>query len=310
VDLSSAPVFTPTSYDFSAGFDEPLSYNAGYFDTFLDPGVPIPEIPGSDLDNKLLGFGAPIHKTSVIDGAGQTWPRMTAELNGMFCVAEDVFEGDSAGRPLELTCYRRNLFQISGAITLSRSISHLVLDQGRQAPIRDLVASLTATESIEGKTTEVICVPWKTGVANGSTSEEKAGTAPTNIPIDLTSNQEPDPIHVSIPIAWRRLQFKFATANNGRRKGLQQHYQVQISLLANTEEDGQLIKIAEIQSNPIVVRGRSPKNFDSSKDVPLSERKTSDSGNRVKSTPAATPNWIEPVLPASGKYYQQRNFQV
>jgi len=315
VDLSSLPVFTPTSYDFTSGFEDPSAYyNAGYFDTLLDPGAPVPEFPSADLDNKLLGFGAATHKTPVIDGAGQTWPRLTAELNGMFSIAEDVFEGDTAGRPLELTCYRRNLFQIAGAITLSRSIGHLLLDQGRHVPIHDLVAVLSATESIEGKTTEIISVPWKSGLANGSlSSEDKAGSAPANIPIDLTSNQEADPVLVSIPIAWRRLQFKYATANNGRRKGLQQHYQIQIALMAKIEEDNQLVKIAEIHSNPIVVRGRSPKNFDSSKDVHLNERKQSDAANRNRSTgsvAATTPQWIEPAISQESKHHSQKSFQV
>jgi hypothetical protein len=171
------------------------------------------------------------------------------------------------------------------------------------------VATLSATESIEGKTTDIIAVPWKTGGSSGASSEEKTGTAPADIQIDLTSNQETDPMFVSIPIAWGRLQFKYATANNGRRKGLQQHYRIQIALTAKLEGDGQPIKLAEIQSNPIVVRGRSPKNFDSSKDVPLSERKT-DSGNRIRGgSIASTPNWIEPALSQSQKFYSAKPVQ-
>ncbi|OBT50090.1 hypothetical protein VE04_09344 [Pseudogymnoascus sp. 24MN13] len=316
VDLSSLPVFTPNNhYDFAPGFDDSLAYNnGGYFDNLLDPGAAVPEFSPANLDNKLLGFGAPIHKTQVLDSGGQTWPRLAAELNGMFSIAEDVFEGETGGRPLELTCYRRNLFQISGAIILSRTTAQALVEQGGQVAIQDLVAVLSATESIEGKPTEIISVPWKAAAANSSASEDKAGAAPANIPIDLSSNQEADPIYVNIPIAWRRLQFKYATANNGRRKGLQQHYQIQITLMAKTEGDGQLIKIAEIQSNPIVVRGRSPKNFDSSKDVPLSERKQSDPMNRMRSAgsvAAATPQWIEPALSqASNKYYSQKSYIV
>ena len=115
---------------------------------------------------------------------------------------------------------------------------------------------------------------------------------------------------VSIPIAWGRLQFKYATANNGRRKGLQQHYRIQISLMAKVEGDGQLIKLAEIQSNPIVVRGRSPKNFDSSKDVPLSERKVESVNRARNASVAATPQWIEPALSQSQKYYVAKPAQV
>jgi hypothetical protein len=305
--------FTP-SYEldsFSATFDDPLSYQSGLFDSYLETDINDAESAPPDLDNKLLGFCAPIHKSPLFDQAGQTWPRMTAELNGMFCVAEDVFEGDpTSGRPLELTCYRRNLFQISGSITISRTAAHVLVDQCRHVPIYDLVAVLSATESIEGKPADVISIPWKTG--NGTNAEEKAGAVPAGIQIDLTSNQETDPVFVTIPIAWGRLQFKYATANNGRRKGLQQHYRIHITLMAKLEGESQSIKLAEIKSNPIVVRGRSPKNFDSSKDVSLSERRA-ESRARGASVVASTPNpqWIEPALShSSNKVPSQKSVQV
>jgi hypothetical protein len=258
--------FTP-SYDldnFSATFEDPFSYQSGGdFSSLLDDTNSQPNneaLPNSpDLDNKLLGFGALILKAPTLDESGQTWPTMTAELYGMFFVAEDVF-GDNntnAGRPMELTCYRRNLFQISGNIVLSRGIKTMVDEQGQQIPIFDLSVTISALESIEGKSTEIISVPWKTSAA-GATSEEKAGTAPAKWPLDLSANPEVDPALVTIPVAWKRLQFKHATANNGRRKGLQQHYIIQINLMA-TLATGDSVKLAEIQSGPIIVRGRSPR---------------------------------------------------
>jgi hypothetical protein len=201
---------------------------------------------------------------------------MTAELYGMFFVAEDVF-GDtsqqSTSRPMELTCYRRNLFQISGTVTLSRGIKSCINEQGQQVPLYDLTATLSALESIEGKSTEIISVPWKTSTSSSlSSTEDKAGAAPPKWPLDLSMNPELDPAVVTIPIAWKRLQFKHATANNGRRKGLQQHYVIQINLVGTTAT-GESIKLAEIQSGPIIVRGRSPRNFDSRKDVSLGDGK-------------------------------------
>src|ERR1700710_303689 len=267
--------FTP-SYElsdaFSTTFEDPFSYQSGPFESLLDDTNTTQngEANSADLDNKLLSYGAPILKAAVLDDNGQTWPGMSAELYGMFFVAEDVFGGETTGRPMELTCYRRNLFQISGNVTLSRSIARMVNEQGQQVPIYDLTATISALESIEGKSTEIISVPWKTSTV--STSEDKAGAAPPKWPLDLSMNPELDPTCVSIPIAWKRLQFKHATANNGRRKGLQQHYVIQINLMA-TLATGDVVKLAEIQSGPIIVRGRSPRNFDSRKDVPLSERK-------------------------------------
>ncbi|KAK3682538.1 hypothetical protein B0T22DRAFT_287189 [Podospora appendiculata] len=279
--LSGLP-FTPTAYDFeafSSTFEDPFSYQVRPYDVVAMADAeagPFQDESASpqELDNKLLGFGLPIPgKATLVDETARfAEPNMTAELYGMFFVAEDVFGGENTGRPLELTCYRRNLWQCSGQITLPRHIAHCVNDQGRQIPVVDLSASITAIESIEGKPTEIISIPWKSSApAPGGTTagdETKVAAAPPNVPLDLSSGQELDGNRISVPVSWKRLQFKHATANNGRRKGLQQHYVVQIGLLARTGT-GEDIKIAEIQSGPVIVRGRSPRNFDSRKDVPL-----------------------------------------
>src|SRR3569833_1318299 len=266
--------FTP-SYDFetfSTTFEDPFSYSAPRPDEAApDPASFNEESSPQELDNKLLGFSAPILKATVIDETGQfSELGMSAELFGMFFVAEDVYNAENTGRPLELTCYRRNLWQCSGQITLPRHMQHLVDEQGRQLPIAELAASITAIESIEGKPTEIISIPWKSSnpSVTGGGEEAKVAGAPPHIPIDLSGGQKQNKNHDSIPVSWKRLQIKHATANTGRRKGLQQHYVVQIQLLAKVNS-GELVKMAEIQSGPVIVRGRSPRNFDSRKDVPL-----------------------------------------
>lgn len=302
--------FTP-SYDFetfSTTFEDPFSSyptTARHYDA-VAPDAEAYNGDGSspqELDNKLLGFSAPIMKAAIVPddssasggsgsqysdnhpGGGEVVVGMSAELYGMFFVAEDVFGGENnPARPLELTCYRRNLWQCSGQITLPRhGVSAVVTEQGRRVPVFDLAASITAIESIEGKPTEIISIPWKsssssaaatTGSNNAAAPEDsaKVAGAPPRVPLDLLGGgglQELDGGMVSVPVSWKRLQFKHATANNGRRKGLQQHYVVQINLLGKTKS-GEYVKIAEIQSGPVIVRGRSPRNFDSRKDVPLS----------------------------------------
>lgn len=191
----------------------------------------------------------------------------------MFFVAEDVFGGENTGRPLELTCYRRNLWQCLGEITIPRHITHLIDQQGNQMPVDELAASICGVESIEGKPTEIISIPWKSGTALAG-EELKATAAPSRCPLDPSAGQEVDANRVTFNMSWKRLQFKHATANNGRRKGLQQHYVVQIHLLARPRS-GDWVSVAQIQSSPVIVRGRSPRNFDSKKDVFLSgEKKT------------------------------------
>lgn len=272
--------FTP-AYDFepfSNTFEDPFSYSRPYeaaphAEDLHDEGSS-PQQP----DDKLLGFSATASKATPLDDSTGTYSdiHMSAELYGMFFVAEDPFGHETAGRPPELTCYRRNLWQCSGQITIPRHCSQVLNEQGRAIPVVEFYASITAIESIEGKVTEIISIPWKsTNPAIGETHEGKVAGAPPRILLDLSGGQEIDAHRVSLPVSWKRLQFKSATANNGRRKGLQQHYVVQISLLGKMKTGGELMKIAEIQSGPVIVRGRSPRNFDSKKDVPLSGDKKS-----------------------------------
>ncbi|KAJ6442090.1 acid phosphatase (PhoG) [Purpureocillium lavendulum] len=276
--------FTP-AYDFdnfATTFEDPFAYSARAFEAPTNHDTVNEESSPQELDNKLLGFSDPIRNVTIIDDAGNiSDTQMSAELYGMFFVAEDVFGGDTTGRPLELTCYRRNLWQCSGLVTLPRTISHVVDEQGRQFPIFELSASITAVESIEGKPTEIISIPWKSSNPQGG-EEAKVASAPPHVTLDLTTAQEIDATRLSLPVAWKRLQFKHATANNGRRKGLQQHYVVQINLLGKTKS-GDMIKIAEIQSGPVIVRGRSPRNFDSRRDVPLTGEKRLERKNTASS---------------------------
>jgi hypothetical protein len=279
--------FTP-SYDFdtfSTTFEDPFSYPRPY-----EPAPNPEEFHGEESspqqpDDKLLGFSSTVTKATAIDDSTGAYSELTlsAELYGMFFVAEDVFGGETTGRPLELTCYRRNLWQCSGQITIPRHCTQVMNEQGRAIPITEFHASIAAIESIEGKPTEIISIPWKSSsqaVAEGQ--ETKVASAPPRIALDLSGGQEVDNHRVTLPVSWKRLQFKSATANNGRRKGLQQHYVVQISLLGRMKASGDFMKIAEIQSGPVIVRGRSPRNFDSKKDVPLSSDKKAQAGSSTE----------------------------
>lgn len=315
--------FTP-SYDFdtfsNATFDDPFTYSGAANGRPFEMQPHNPEgfnetsSPSEELDNKLLGFAAPVIKAAVVDENGQfTEPIMTAELFGMFFLAEDVYSTENTSRPLELTCYRRNLWWCSGQLTLPRQVTHIVTE-GRQVPILELAASITAMESIEGKATEIICIPWKSTAANANNGvapaaaqneDTKVAGSPPNVLVDLTNGQELDNGRVSVPVSWKRLQFKHATANNGRRKGQQQHYVVQINLLGRVQpgsglsnvitadkvkggvapapnDNGEWVKIAEIQSGPVIVRGRSPRNFVSRRDVPLTGSSTAVDKNKMQ----------------------------
>jgi hypothetical protein len=112
-------------------------------------------------------------------------------------------------------------------------------------------------------------VPWKTPATSNTPAEDKTEKEPPTYPLDLSTGQDMDSEYVNFPISWKRLQFRIATANNGRRKELQQHFVVRLKVIA-TLATGMKIPICEIQSGPVIVRGRSPRNFQSRKDMPIS----------------------------------------
>ncbi|KAI2633464.1 p53-like transcription factor [Xylaria nigripes] len=296
------PPFTftpPVDFDaFTTTFEDPFNYPRPYGTTPNPEALHDEGSSPQQPDIKLLGFSGPAVKATPLDDALGAYSsiHMTAELYGMFFVAEDVFGGETAGRPLELTCYRRNLWQCSGQIIMPRHCTQVMNEQGRAIPILEFYASISAVESIEGKATEVISIPWKSSnAALGEGQETRVQGAPPKILLDLSGGQEVDGHRVSLPVSWKRLQFKSATANNGRRKGLQQHYVVQISLLGKMKASGELMKIADIRSGPVIVRGRSPRNFDSRKDVPLSgDKKASSTSEKPRTqsdaSSTSTPN--------------------
>ncbi|KAI5298271.1 hypothetical protein KEM55_003600 [Ascosphaera atra] len=134
----------------------------------------------------------------------------------------------------------------------------------------ELAAS--ATESVEGQPAKIISVPWKipaSASGEGQQPEDKAEKEPATYPLDIMSSQDPDSEYTTFPFSWRRLQFRNATANNGRRKELQQHYTLKLTIYA-TLSTGHKIALCDAVSGPVIVRGRSPRNFQSRRDIPIS----------------------------------------
>lgn len=188
----------------------------------------------------------------------------------MFFLAETPPDEPPQAFP-ELTCYRRNLFSITGTITLPRTLRYIVTDQAEQIPILSQELALCATESIEGNAVKIISVPWKTSATTAAPRplDDKTEREPTSMPLDITSgSSDADPEYANFPIAFKRLQFRVATANNGRRRELQQHFSLRLRVMA-TLATGAFIPLCEIASGSIVVRGRSPRNFQAKKEVPL-----------------------------------------
>lgn len=313
-----------------------LSYPVAYDEPYHEmadqpvPDPPSPQIPGIEKGNKLLGFQRSMCNLGLLDYAmRQTSVSLSAQLHGMFFLAKSSRTGSDelAVSSAELTCYRRNLFQITGYVTLPRMIQYVVTDQGEQLPIVSSQLSISASESVEGGAIKIISVPFKPSTTGApQTAEDKAEKEPTPFPLDQSSSHEVDGDFSVYPFAWKRLQFRVATANNGRRKELQQHFTIRLTVSA-TLANGASVSICQALSGPVVVRGRSPRNFQTKEDVPLPDsrppgRKTmpSPSTSRCFSTgqnpaqipsshemPTATTEPFQYTQPHSG-YVEWRNF--
>lgn len=262
----------------SSSFEDPFAHETmSQFDQI--PGAEaMPESPSMDRDSKYLSFSMPNFPYRLFNESfQQCYVNIQAQLHGMFFLAESQWPTsmDTAPPPPELTCYRRNLFQITGNVIIPRSLRYIFTEDGRRLPIYDMELHVSATESVEGNPVKIISVPWKTpSGAEPAKQDDKLEKEPPTITLDKLAGPDMDSDFNTIPIQWKRLQFRIATANNGRRKELQQHFTLHLKVMA-TASTGEKMSIAESHSGAVIVRGRSPRNFAARKDVPLSSSSTS-----------------------------------
>jgi meiosis-specific transcription factor NDT80 len=92
---------------------------------------------------------------------------------------------------------------------------------------------------------------------------QNAPDEPPNRDQNGYANQERSP--TSHQHTFERIQFKSATANNGKRRAQQQYYHLIVELYADVRTDSSKpanwIKVAQRASSQVVVRGRSPSHY-------------------------------------------------
>jgi hypothetical protein len=274
---SGHPVLTPQSSfpSLKRTFSQTEPSGADYAEMRSGPGLGMGD-DGSKLsaghDHKLLSFKKTADKHTILDSRGRIQQLdMSAQLHGMFFLSEmPPASSENSGQP-ELTCYRRNLFQISGSLIVPRGQLSVVLgDTGETVPVATTEVTISAIESVDGNGVRLIVIPWKTPPPNTPELSTGPDAEPVTLPLIPFSeeNSEADGEYAVYPIGWRRLQFRVATANNGRRKELQQHFILHLKVVG-TLGNGNKVVLSESTTSPIVVRGRSPRNFQARKEIPL-----------------------------------------
>ncbi|KAF2637447.1 p53-like transcription factor [Massarina eburnea CBS 473.64] len=199
------------------------------------------------------------------------------------------------------TCYRRNYFAVNAHYTLHPWVANgrLYLNQGANKPqelIQSMAVSLAAAvDGTGGKSIELIQhTPKRDKGPQLAMKKELLAPTPPGKSHDHTSSYAMNNFHQasqvtgpSLPLqnetepsqqyspashansnfqhAFERIQFKSATANNGKRRAQQQYYHLIVELWANIQRQGESeprwVKVAARSSHPVVVRGRSPSHY-------------------------------------------------
>lgn len=205
----------------------------------------------------------------------QIRPEIIGKIDKGFFLAEN-----------DWTCYRRNYFQISCSYTLHPSVptgtAMNIIQGGQTMQIHALAMSISAVVDGEhGKPIELVQhTPKRDKGPQMKPDRVILLPRPVNTTLynginadgSLSSGGRPlfDPNYAQVSnrppteCTFERIQFKQATANNGKRRARQQYYHLIVELFADLGPqlgDGRWTKIARRVSAQMVVRGRSPGHY-------------------------------------------------
>ncbi|KAG1506466.1 hypothetical protein G6F46_006473 [Rhizopus delemar] len=154
----------------------------------------------------------------------------------------------------EWTCYRRNYFQVSTVFSLahySQAYYYVRTQRGTLEHVQRFLVGLSARVANSDKEIELI----------QQTAKRDKGPQFKPSPKPILPGGHLTTAHEQQSVAtFERLQFKTATANNGKRRAAQQYFICNVDLYAETS-DNNTVCIASCQSIPLVVRGRSPGHY-------------------------------------------------
>ncbi|KAI9785305.1 MAG: hypothetical protein M1839_000322 [Geoglossum umbratile] len=225
-----------------------------------------------------------LHRIASADGHN-VQPEIHARIDKGFFLADQ-----------DWTCYRRNYFSVACSYSLRPPVvSTLFLNRNSAVPENIIAFAMSISAVVDGsggKAIELVQhTPKRDKGPQGKPDRVKLSPQPAaalgafpglptvSNPL-LSGSQVPGQQEYEQSYSQQsqqqqtvanfdRIQFKSATANNGKRRAAQQYYHLIVELYAeigghpsNTlGPDGRLVKVATRISAPMVVRGRSPGHY-------------------------------------------------
>ncbi|KIW66567.1 hypothetical protein, variant 1 [Phialophora macrospora] len=277
---------------FSHGFRYPPTYssrtNGPFPFSMQDPAFSGANMP-QDSQSCAGREGPPFHETNVhhqvLTLRGQPLvPEITASIQKGF------FQVDR-----KWTCYRRNYFAVQCAFNFRNSMAETPLylsKNGSEELIQQFAVSISAKTAItsagESETRGLVQhtpkrekaterVPGRQQIAPSHSHAMGTNGTYANAGHMYTganhlhstsmgsfgSFETPGANSPPTTYTFERIQFQKATANNGKRRAQQQYFLVVVELAANIGRQGHedWVVIATKESDPMVVRGRSPGHY-------------------------------------------------
>ncbi|ORZ10105.1 hypothetical protein BCR42DRAFT_422745 [Absidia repens] len=169
------------------------------------------------------------------------------------------------------TCYRRNYFQLTTAFTTHCDENQVFYIQNGQNPSGE---STSGSDRSNNSLIPIEAFYIQLSAATSDVNQRveliqltaKRDKGPQQIP-SMLPIQPGDGLLLQYPhdnsqrtVTYERLQFKSATANNGKKRATQQYFYLTTQLIAQDANHCQHV-IASSQSSPLVVRGRSPGHY-------------------------------------------------
>lgn len=196
------------------------------------------------------------------------------------------------------TCYRRNYFSVSCSFSLIPADSdppyYVQGSDGTARRIQKFSVGISACVNAQhGETRELVQRTPKRD-KESERPPSRVTLQPTQAPplgfshhpsfgvatdygyINGSQSSQPPTSHT-----YERIQFQKATQNNGKRRAHQQYFHLVVELFAEVSGSGnesELVTIARTTSDPMVVRGRSPSHYKSTRRDSNTKMRTEGSG--------------------------------
>ena len=181
----------------------------------------------------------------------------------------------------EWACYRRNYFQLSttfscvtvmpgieGELPFNPMEEPCVIEQdGQLYPVDQFKVCIAARVAAGEKPIGLIMHTSKRDkgpqIVPSPRPIRPGGVLSSNQLHQLLGSSQLTAVSNQSIVAFERVQFKNATANNGKRRAAQQHYVIDVILYAEVMKPHghELIPVGKISSSPLIVRGRSPGHY-------------------------------------------------